>query len=436
MRRGADWLIAIQNPDGGWGENCDSYKLDYKGYEPAPSTASQTAWALLGLMAAGQVDHPAVARGIAYLQAHAGSRRAVEPAALYRRRLPARLLSQLSRLSEILPALGAGALPQSQDRQFAPGRVRALTILAVTGLKREAEIVGGAGRGRGGGRRRCGIAGSRNSTPCMAISRGVISIGLAGALSPHLKVGDVVIADQMLIRVARPGTVDDIWRGARWRRNCRARIRARSLAATRSWKMPRPRPALYETTGALAVDMESQVAARFAAARNLPLAALRVISDDAAHALPPAALVAMKPDGGIALGRVLGSLLRKSAAGAGADPHRARLEQGVRGITPLPRPLWCWICRPGSLTSCARHGGRRRIPPAAGLTGRYPAPSGLRSSRPRIRIGSIFSGCLIASVAAVPSKPQWTMQLAHFSYLPTPYFSHSVPSISSLKVLA
>jgi squalene-hopene/tetraprenyl-beta-curcumene cyclase len=69
MKRGADWLVAIQNPDGGWGENCDSYKLDYKGYEPAPSTASQTAWALLGLMAAGQVDHPAVARGINYLKA-------------------------------------------------------------------------------------------------------------------------------------------------------------------------------------------------------------------------------------------------------------------------------------------------------------------------------------------------------------------------------
>src|SRR5690242_11473191 len=68
IKRGADWLVAIQNPDGGWGENCDSYKLDYKGYEPAPSTASQTAWALLGLMAAGQVDHPAVARGVAYLK--------------------------------------------------------------------------------------------------------------------------------------------------------------------------------------------------------------------------------------------------------------------------------------------------------------------------------------------------------------------------------
>jgi squalene-hopene/tetraprenyl-beta-curcumene cyclase len=69
MKRGADWLVAIQNPDGGWGENCDSYKLDYKGYEPAPSTASQTAWALLGLMAAGEADHPAVARGVNYLKA-------------------------------------------------------------------------------------------------------------------------------------------------------------------------------------------------------------------------------------------------------------------------------------------------------------------------------------------------------------------------------
>jgi squalene-hopene/tetraprenyl-beta-curcumene cyclase len=68
VRKAADWLLAIQNPDGGWGEDCTSYKLDYRGYEPAPSTASQTAWALLGLMAAGEVDHPAVARGIAYLQ--------------------------------------------------------------------------------------------------------------------------------------------------------------------------------------------------------------------------------------------------------------------------------------------------------------------------------------------------------------------------------
>jgi squalene-hopene/tetraprenyl-beta-curcumene cyclase len=72
MRRAVAWLERIQNPDGGWGESAGSYKLDYKGYEGAPSTASQTAWALLGLMAAGEADHPAVVRGVAYLASTQG----------------------------------------------------------------------------------------------------------------------------------------------------------------------------------------------------------------------------------------------------------------------------------------------------------------------------------------------------------------------------
>jgi squalene-hopene/tetraprenyl-beta-curcumene cyclase len=63
----ADWLVTIQNPDGGWGEDGTSYKLEYHDYEPAPSTASQTAWALLGLMAAGRTDHPAVEKGVTWL---------------------------------------------------------------------------------------------------------------------------------------------------------------------------------------------------------------------------------------------------------------------------------------------------------------------------------------------------------------------------------
>ena len=66
VRRAVDWLIEHQNGDGGWGERIEGY------YDPAwrgrgPSTASQTAWALLGLIAAGEVDHPATARGISYL---------------------------------------------------------------------------------------------------------------------------------------------------------------------------------------------------------------------------------------------------------------------------------------------------------------------------------------------------------------------------------
>ena len=67
MRKAVEWLAAIQNADGGWGEDGSSYKLNYHGYEAAPSTASQTAWAVLGLMAAGALDHPAVTRGIKYL---------------------------------------------------------------------------------------------------------------------------------------------------------------------------------------------------------------------------------------------------------------------------------------------------------------------------------------------------------------------------------
>ena len=70
VARAVAWLRAVQNPDGGWGEDCDSYALDRTGHTPAPSTASQTAWALLGLMAAGEVDSDPVARGVAWLAAN------------------------------------------------------------------------------------------------------------------------------------------------------------------------------------------------------------------------------------------------------------------------------------------------------------------------------------------------------------------------------
>ena len=72
VRKAVAWLCRIENPDGGWGEDGASYKLDYRGYEQAPSTPSQTAWALLGLMAAGEVEHAAVGRGVDYLMRRQG----------------------------------------------------------------------------------------------------------------------------------------------------------------------------------------------------------------------------------------------------------------------------------------------------------------------------------------------------------------------------
>jgi squalene-hopene/tetraprenyl-beta-curcumene cyclase len=68
VRRAANWLISVQRDDGGWGEDEESY-ADAPHGQYRESTPSQTAWAVLGLMAAGAAEHPAVARGIAYLAA-------------------------------------------------------------------------------------------------------------------------------------------------------------------------------------------------------------------------------------------------------------------------------------------------------------------------------------------------------------------------------
>ncbi|MBW8269683.1 squalene--hopene cyclase [Caldovatus aquaticus] len=67
LRRAVAWLKAHQNPDGGWGEDGASYALGPERPRAAPSTASQTAWALLALMAAGAVQDEAVERGAAFL---------------------------------------------------------------------------------------------------------------------------------------------------------------------------------------------------------------------------------------------------------------------------------------------------------------------------------------------------------------------------------
>ncbi|MFH1724456.1 MAG: squalene--hopene cyclase [Elusimicrobiota bacterium] len=66
IQKAANWLVSVQQPDGGWGETCATYN------DPAlkgrgPTTPSQTAWAVMGLMAAGRADDPAVGLGIAHL---------------------------------------------------------------------------------------------------------------------------------------------------------------------------------------------------------------------------------------------------------------------------------------------------------------------------------------------------------------------------------
>ena len=67
VRRGVEFLLATQRDDGGWGEDEETYRGAAHGVFTT-STPSQTAWALIGLMAAGCVNYHAVGRGVAYLQ--------------------------------------------------------------------------------------------------------------------------------------------------------------------------------------------------------------------------------------------------------------------------------------------------------------------------------------------------------------------------------
>ncbi|MEM7425032.1 MAG: squalene--hopene cyclase [Pseudomonadota bacterium] len=69
IRKAVDWLLIHQRKDGGWGEDGATYWSERRS-EAKSSTPSQTSWAVLGLMAAGETNHPAVARGIAYLKDH------------------------------------------------------------------------------------------------------------------------------------------------------------------------------------------------------------------------------------------------------------------------------------------------------------------------------------------------------------------------------
>ena len=182
-----------------------------------------------------------------------------------------------------------------------------MTILAVTGLTREAEIAGTGGVvAVAGGGDAVGLV--RKLDALHGDITGVISIGLGGALSPLLKVGDVVIADQIYFG-GEKWKCDNLWRVALAAKLPGAH-QGPLIGSNTILENALAKAALYDATGALAVDMESQVAARFAAARGLKLAGLRIISDDASHVLPPAALVAMTPDGGIALGRVLWSVVK------------------------------------------------------------------------------------------------------------------------------
>nr|WP_314074119.1 nucleoside phosphorylase [uncultured Roseococcus sp.] len=137
---------------------------------------------------------------------------------------------------------------------------------------------------------------------------GVLSFGIGGGLGPSVATGDVFVATA-LRSLSESFPVDAEWRAALIRRTSAASaILAASDTLLGSVEAKR---ALHLATRAVAVDMESGVAARFARARGIPFAVLRAVADGPGEALPQAASVGLKPDGSPAPLRVLAALARR-----------------------------------------------------------------------------------------------------------------------------
>ncbi|MDE2463506.1 MAG: hypothetical protein KGO02_07330 [Alphaproteobacteria bacterium] len=138
----------------------------------------------------------------------------------------------------------------------------------------------------------------------------VLSVGLCGGLEPGLRPGTVILATT-IADGATHFACDRRWREAIHRKVLV--VEGPLAGSDRILDQPKDKTALRAATGALAVDLESHIAARIAIRHALPVCALRVIADGAGHRLPPAVHVAMTAEGTLSLPRVLGSILRQPA---------------------------------------------------------------------------------------------------------------------------
>ena len=92
LLKARDWLESVQHEDGGWGERCNTYDDPvFKGQ--GPSTASQTAWAVMGLCAFDDPERPSLQARHRLPHPHAKPRRHLDGGGGHRHRIPAGVLS-------------------------------------------------------------------------------------------------------------------------------------------------------------------------------------------------------------------------------------------------------------------------------------------------------------------------------------------------------
>jgi adenosylhomocysteine nucleosidase len=139
--------------------------------------------------------------------------------------------------------------------------------------------------------------------------RGLISFGIAGGLSPDLPAGTCIVGS-MIVSERGQLTTDQDWSRALLRLIPDA-FHGAIAGVTTIMAHPASKRSLHMSTGALAVDNESHVVASAAAARGLPMAAVRVIMDPATRQLPAAALAAVRENGTIDLAALIHSIMRQ-----------------------------------------------------------------------------------------------------------------------------
>ena len=186
------------------------------------------------------------------------------------------------------------------------------TVIIVVGLAFEARIAAGAGTYVICGRNVIWSEEGEEFAISRAVlknCRGIISFGVAGGLLPNMSAGTCVVGSEILSGTARWAVDPD------WSENLLSAIptaiHGKIVGASAPIAHPQAKRALHADSGAVAVDMESHIVARMAAAHGLPFAAVRVITDPAEHRLPQAAVAAMRPNGTIDIAAMIRSVIRR-----------------------------------------------------------------------------------------------------------------------------
>ncbi|MDE2363153.1 MAG: phosphorylase [Hyphomicrobiales bacterium] len=213
------------------------------------------------------------------------------------------------------------------------------TLLVVTGLTREARAAAGPGITT-----LCSGGDSRRLERMLARTApqrhlGVVSFGIAGGLRPDLEPGDLVLGESVVHNdesFAACGNLTATLRETLSQRDLRV-IEGPMAGVNEVVATPRCKARLHRESGAIAVDMESHVAARWAASHGLPFSIVRVVSDPAHRTLPAVAANALKPDGGVDVLRVLRGLAKAprqlgALAKAGVDARAAFAALGRCGV--------------------------------------------------------------------------------------------------------